>query len=115
MIEKELYSIEELELTDTEVEELIENGYAALQMLDGKPFIRLFPIFFSEGAEVACQYPTNFCTELWNTLCEDSTELDPIQFIHMFTSVHRFIIDYTDGHVDFCKEIGNLLDKEFKC
>jgi hypothetical protein len=84
----------------------IEEGYAVMQLIDGKPYIKITTKYFEELGEVMIKYPRELCVEYWNKLVDETRNCGIMEFMAHFCSTHMAIKDITDGQVDFCKEIG---------
>jgi len=91
------------------LEELLNEGYAAEQMIDGQKFIKMTSKYFEELGDYIKQFPKELCLEYWERLVDDTRNCDIMDFVRGFCETHLTIKKLTNAEVDFIEEISREL------
>lgn len=105
-----LIEVDKSAFTADTIDYLVENGYAGIQMIDGIKHLRLFASFFFEGADLAKKFKRQYCVLMWNSFCARvNKKLDVEEMLILLSGIHSLTKEFTNGEVDFCEEIGEIL------
>lgn len=94
------------EISDELFNVFITTGYAAEQLIDGVPYVRMTSLYFEDLGDYIVMHPKELCNDYWNRLVVDTKNCSIMTFIKELCRTHLTIKRITNNKVDFLEVIN---------